>query len=55
MIFHSPTLSTFIDLVSAPGTDAQTICVNTPLTIYVYSAGNGNPGGPNVTGFANWW
>ena len=44
------TLSTFISLASAPGTDAQTICVNTPLTDIVYNVGNGNPSGPTVTG-----
>ena len=44
------TLSTFITLESAPGTDAQTICANTPLTDIVYNVGNGNPSGPNVTG-----
>ena len=44
------TLSTFIDLISAPGTDAQTVCVNTPITNIVYSVGNGNASGPTVTG-----
>ncbi len=44
------TLSTFITLESAPGTDAQTVCVNTPITNIIYSVGNGNPTGPNVTG-----
>ena len=44
------TLSTFINLESAPGTDAQTICKNAPLTKIVYTIGNGNPGGPSVSG-----
>ncbi|MBS1742856.1 MAG: Ig-like domain-containing protein [Bacteroidetes bacterium] len=44
------TLSTFITLESAPGTDAQTLCVNTPITNIVYSVGNGSPSGPIVTG-----
>ena len=44
------TLSPFILLESAPGTDAQTLCVNTPLTDIVYSVGNGNINAPNVTG-----
>ncbi len=44
------TLSTFINLESAPGTDAQTICKNAPLTKIVYTVGNGNPGGPSVSG-----
>ena len=43
------TLSTFVNLESAPGTDAQTICVNTPLTNIVYSIGNGNSTGPTVS------
>ena len=34
------TLSTFVDLVSAAGTDAQTVCVNTPIQNIVYSAGS---------------
>ncbi len=46
------TLSTFINLESAPGTDAQTVCKNAPLTKIVYTVGNGNSGGPNVTGLA---
>ena len=44
------TLSTFINLESAPGTDGQTLCVNTPLTEIEYSIGNGNTGGPTVSG-----
>ncbi len=36
------TLSTFLNLESADGTDAQTVCVNSPLTNIVYSFGNGN-------------
>ncbi len=34
------TLSTFVDLVSAAGTDAQTVCVNNAITNIVYSAGS---------------
>ena len=44
------TLSTFIYLVSAPGTDAQVVCANVPLTDIVYNVGNGNTTGPTVTG-----
>jgi hypothetical protein len=44
------TLSTFITLESAPGTDAQILCVNTPLTNIVYNVGNGSPTGPIVAG-----
>ena len=44
------TLSTFINLESAPGTDSQVVCRNTPITNIIYSVGNGNPSGPNVTG-----
>ncbi len=44
------TLSTFITLQSAPGTDAQTLCINTPIDNIIYSIGNGNPTGPTVTG-----
>lgn len=44
------TLSTFITLESGVGTNAQTLCVNTPLTNIVYSVGNGSPTGPTVTG-----
>jgi len=44
------TLSPFIILESAPGTDGQTLCVNTPLTDIVYSVGNGNINAPSVTG-----
>ena len=44
------TLSTFITLESAPGTDAQSICVNTPLTPIVYNVGNGSASGPTVSG-----
>ena len=43
------TLSTFVDLESAPGTDAQTICANTPLTDIVYSVGS-TVSGPTFTG-----
>ena len=34
------TLSTFVDLQSAPGTDAQTVCVNNAIQNIVYSAGS---------------
>jgi hypothetical protein len=44
------TLSTFITLESAPGTDAQVMCKNAPITNIVYNVGNGNAGGPLVTG-----
>ncbi len=44
------TLSTFINLISAPGTDAQTVCSNTAIDNIVYSVGNGNASGPSVTG-----
>ncbi|MBV9962006.1 MAG: T9SS type A sorting domain-containing protein [Parafilimonas sp.] len=44
------TLSPFIILESAPGTDAQTLCVNTQLTDIAYSVGNGNIAEPVVTG-----
>ena len=43
------TLSTFIRLVSDPGTDAQTPCVNTPITPIVYSVGS-TASGPTITG-----
>ncbi len=43
------TLSTFVDLISQPGTDAQTVCVNTPITNIVYSAGS-SVSAPTVTG-----
>ncbi|MEO6718763.1 MAG: Ig-like domain-containing protein [Ferruginibacter sp.] len=42
------TLSTFVDLVSAVGTDAQTPCVNTPITDIVYSVGS-SASGPTIT------
>ncbi len=44
------TLSTFINLVSAPGTDAQVSCKNKPISNIVYTVGNGNPTGPTVSG-----
>ena len=44
------TLSTFITLESDPGTDAQTVCKNTPITNIVYNVGNGSSTGPTVTG-----
>ncbi|RYE20431.1 MAG: hypothetical protein EOP51_17835, partial [Sphingobacteriales bacterium] len=44
------TLSTFTDIISAPGTEAQTVCVNTPITDIVYRSGNGDIAGPTVTG-----
>ena len=43
------TLSTFVQLESAPGTDAQTPCVNTAITPIVYSVGS-TASGPTVTG-----
>ena len=43
------TLSTFITLLSAPGTDGQTVCANAPLSNIVYSVGSGSTG-PTVTG-----
>ena len=43
------TLSTFINLESAPGTDGQTVCANTPLTDIVYSVGS-TASGPTITG-----
>src|SRR5438477_4074632 len=44
------TLSTFIILTSAQGTDKQTLCVNTPITTITYKVGNGNTGSPTITG-----
>ena len=44
------TLSTFITLTSAPGTDAQVLCTKTPITNIVYNVGNGTSSGPLVTG-----
>lgn len=38
-----------INLTSAPGTDNQTLCVNTPLTSIVYTTGGSTNGG-SVTG-----
>ena len=43
------TLSTFVELVSAPGTDAQTVCANNAITNIVYSAGS-SVSAPTVTG-----
>ena len=43
------TLSTFVQLESAPGTDAQTPCINTPITPIVYSVGS-TASGPTITG-----
>jgi hypothetical protein len=43
------TLSTFIKLLSATGTDGQAVCANAPLTDIVYSVGSGSTG-PIVTG-----
>ncbi len=42
------TLSTFVDLQSAPGTDAQTICANNAIQNIVYSAGS-SASAPTVT------
>jgi hypothetical protein len=36
------TLSNFITLISGAGTDAQTLCVNTPITPIVYNVGSGS-------------
>lgn len=44
------TLSTFIQLVSAPGTDAQTVCKNSAIDNILYNVGNGSAAGPSVTG-----
>ncbi len=43
------TLNTFITLESAPATDAQTACANSPITDIVYSVGS-NSSGPTITG-----
>lgn len=43
------TLRPFINLISAPGTDDQTVCANAPLTQIVYAAASGATG-PVVTG-----
>ncbi len=43
------TLSTFVSLQSAAGTDAQTVCVNNAITNIVYSAGS-SASSPTVTG-----
>ena len=43
------TLNTFITLESATGTDAQTVCSNSPLTDIVYSVGS-TASGPAITG-----
>jgi len=43
------TLNTFIALQSAPLTDAQTICANSPLTDIVYYVGS-TSSGPTITG-----
>jgi hypothetical protein len=43
------TLNTFIRLESAPGTDGQTVCANSPLTDIVYSVGS-TASGPVITG-----
>ena len=34
------TLSTFVSIESPPGTDAQALCINTPITPVVYSVGS---------------
>src|SRR5690606_26175888 len=39
-----------ITLESDPGTDAQTVCKNSPITTIIYNVGNGNATGPSVTG-----
>ena len=43
------TLSTFVQLQSAAGTDAQTPCINTAITPIVYSVGS-TATGPTITG-----
>ena len=43
------TLSTFITLTSAVGTDHQTVCQNTPLTNITYNVGGGLTA-PSITG-----
>jgi subtilisin-like proprotein convertase family protein len=43
------TLSTFVTLSSSSGTDAQSVCKNTPITNITYSVGAGATG-PSVTG-----
>lgn len=43
------TLSTFVRIVSNPGTDDQTVCVNEPIENIAYSIGSGSAG-PVVTG-----
>ncbi|REG88497.1 beta strand repeat-containing protein [Algoriphagus antarcticus] len=43
------TLSTFLRLTSAVGTDSQTVCQNSPLTDITYTAGSGIAG-PTVIG-----
>ena len=42
------TLSTFVSLESADGTDAQTLCINTPITPIVYSVGS-SASAPTIT------
>ena len=49
MMYLLVPLSTFVQLVSAPGTDAQTPCINTPITPVVYSVGS-TATGPTITG-----
>ncbi|MCZ2443515.1 MAG: hypothetical protein LC101_07045, partial [Flavobacteriales bacterium] len=43
------TLRPFISLISAPGTDAQTVCANSPIDDIIYAAASG-AAGPTVTG-----
>ncbi len=44
------TLSTFVTLESAGGSNNQTVCTNTPIVTITYNVGNGTSAGPTVTG-----
>ena len=44
------TLSTFVTLESAGGSNNQTVCTNTPIVTITYNVGNGTSTGPTVTG-----
>lgn len=44
------TLSTFITLATPPGTDAQEVCTNTPISQIIYNIGNGAPSAPTISG-----
>ncbi len=43
------TLTSFVSLTSATGTDNQSVCNNSPITDIIYTIGSG-AGGPSVTG-----